>query len=461
MRRRELLAAGVAPAFAQLPAGDYRNVILLIGDDHSPIAGCYGNKVVQTPNLDRLANQGVRFTQSFCTTASCSASRSVLLTGLLNHSNGQFGHAHQPYNFHTHDHVASVPKLAKAKGAVTGVIGKLHVIPPAVYPWDYQSPGNPTGGSRDVYGMAQEAAAFFRQTNGRPFYLHVGYSDPHRAAKGFANEATYPNVKKRVYSPADVIVPPFLPDRPEVRAELAEYYQAIDRMDQGIGFLLEALDKSGRAKDTLIIYLGDNGLPFPGAKASCYDTGLSVPLIISGPGIKGVGAPNDTLVAWTDIAPTVLDWMRVPGPDYPLHGKSLVPMLFEDRPFGRDEILFSHTFHELSNYYPFRGIRTRKYKYIRFLYPELTMPLPSDLFASPTWQGIQSRKDASMGVRQTESVFHHSAEELYDVEADPYETRNLAGSERVAKTLPELRGKVISMRQATKDPWFVPGQGLG
>ena len=463
LNRRHFLGASAASAFAQAPKGDHRSVLVLIGDDHSPVAGCYGNPIISTPNLDRLAKQGVRFSRSYCTTASCSASRSVVLTGLHNHANGQFGHAHAPHNFHTHEWVHSIPRLATAQGFATGVVGKLHVLPPSVYPWDYESPGGPQGGPRDVYGVAQKVAEFLKTIGSRPFYLHVGFTDPHRGAGpgGFANNRNYPNVKKTVYSPADVIVPPFLPDSPEVRKELAEYYQATTRLDQGIGFVLEALHNSGRAKDTLIIYLGDNGLPFPGAKASFYDSGLACPIVISSPDIQKRGLTCSALVHFPDILPTAIQWMGIPGPSYPLHGRSLLPILEEESPAGRDEIFFSHTFHEINNYYPMRGIRTRRYKYIRFLYPELEMPMPSDLFDSPTWQSIRRGNLPMMGLRKTAAVLRHRHEELYDLEKDPWETTDLSISPSHAGILKELRAKVQQFRQDTKDPWWIVDQQRG
>src|SRR5262249_34764622 len=285
INRRTFLGGSAASALAAPPGGNFRSVLLLIADDHSPIAGCYGNPVIHTPNMDRLARRGVIFTNAYCTTASCSASRSVILTGLHNHANGQFGHAHDPHNFHTHDHVQSIPRLAKAQGFATSVIGKLHVLPPAVYPWDYEPPPAPEGGNRNVYGMARQAREFFKKIGSQPFYLHVGFGDPHRAGdhSRFANDREYPRVERKIYSPADVIVPPFLPDRPEVRRELAEYYQSISRLDQGVGFFLEALENAGRAKDTLVVYMSDHGMPFPGAKGSFYDSGLAGPLIVAAP----------------------------------------------------------------------------------------------------------------------------------------------------------------------------------
>ncbi len=461
MNRRQFLGSPAAAALAQTPKGDYRSVLLLIAHDHSPIARCYGNPVIATPNMDRLAREGVRFSHAFCTTPSCSASRSVVLTGLHNHTNGQFGHAQMPYNFHTHLDAPWIPKVARAHGVATGVIGKLHVLPPEVYPWEFESPGGakplPT---RDVHGMAQEATRFFNSIGGRPFYLHIGFGDPHRAGKGFANERAYPNVKKNVYSPADVIVPPFLSDTPEVRAELAEYYQSIDRLDQGVGFLLDALEKSGRAKDTLVIYMSDHGMPFPGAKGSPYDSGLACPLIVSTPEMKRRGLVNNALTHWPDIAPTVLEWMRLPLPEE-RHGRSLLPILEQESPAGRDEFFYSHSFHEINNYYPVRGIRTRTHKYLRVLYPELEMPIPSDLYASTTWRGVRKRRDAMMGQRRTAAVLHHAKEELYDVERDPNETINIAERVDSAATLARLREQVRKFRSETRDPWFIEDQGLG
>ncbi len=460
LNRRQFLAS--APALTQAHKPEARSVMVVIGDDHSPVAGCYGNPVVSTPHLDRLARQGTHFTHAFCTTASCSASRSVILTGLQNHSNGQFGHAHDVHNLHTFQWVQSIPRLAKARGLLTGVIGKLHVNPPSVYTFDHVSPGGKQGGPRDVHGMGQRVAEFLQQAAGRPFYLHVGFTDPHRGGPGaFGNGRDYPSVTRKVYSPADVVVPPFLPDVPEVRQELAEYYQSTSRLDQGIGFVLDALEKSGRARDTLVIYVGDNGMPFPGAKGSCYDSGLNCPLIVSSPAARRRGLASNALVNFTSILPTAIEWMGIPPPDYPLHGPSLLPILEQESPAGFDEIFFSHTFHEINNYYPFRGIRARRYKYLRFLYPELEMPLPSDLFASPTWQAVRRNRLARMGLRNTSAVMHHHHEELYDLETDPWETTNLAKSPAHAAILKGLRDKVQRFRRQSKDPWWIVDEQRG
>ena len=454
--RRQFLGAAAAPALLNAQTGrPFRSVMCLIADDQSAIAGCYGNPVIRTPNMDRMAREGVRFTHAYATTPSCSASRSVILSGLHNHANGQFGHAHLPANFHTHPQVQSIPRILKAQGFRTGVVGKLHVQPADVYPWDYEQPAN--FGNRDVWDMGRKVREFLQQSDGRPFYLHVGFSDPHRAGGpgGFANHRDYPNVQAREYSPADVEVPDFLPDRPEVRAELAQYYQSIDRLDQGYGFCLDALEEAGRLDDTLVLCFSDHGMPFPGAKASPYDSGLHVPFLAMAPGQRRKGHTNDAMIGLADVAPTVIDWCGAQMPEnYAFHGRSIAPLLEREDAGGRDEHFYSHTFHEIVNFFPWRGVRTRRYKYTKFLYPELEMPLPSDLWGSPTWQGVRSRQAKSVGLRRAQNMLRHAPEELYDIEADPMETTNLAGSSRHQGVLAELREKVTEFRHETGDPWL-------
>jgi len=431
----------------------HKSVLMLVADDQGLDLGCYGNPVIQTPNLDRLAADGVRFTHAFATVASCSASRSVILTGLYNHTNGQFGHAHDPANLQTHPWVRSIPRLLQDAGYATGVIGKLHVNPPAVYPWDYQS-GDSLGGNRDVAAMARQAREFFQKHAGRPFYLHVGYSDPHRAAQGFANDRDYPGIRKVTYDPAKVRVPAHLPDQPEVRKELAEHYQAISRLDQGVGLILDALRDTGREGDTLVIYVSDNGIPFAGAKTGLYDAGVRLPLLVRSPGRKGGGRLNHAMVNWADLAPTILEWTGAPAPaGYKLPGRSFLPILEQENAPGWDQVFLSHTFHEITMYYPMRGVRTRRYKFIRNLVPDIEFPHASDLFESPTWQGIMRRGDTMMGIRTVAGYLRRTPEELYDLEVDPHEVRNLARDPEHQKIVEDLRGRVEQFRIRTNDPW--------
>jgi len=349
------------------------------------------------------------------------------------------------------DWVKPLPALLKSNGYATGVIGKLHVGPRSSFPLDFF----PRVNSRNVYQMAKRAGEFFNQSREKPLFLLVGYSDPHRAGKGFANERDYPGIKKITYSPSDVTVPYFLPDCPEVRGELAEQYQAVSRMDQGVGLVIEELKKSGRYDDTLIIYISDNGIPFPGAKTTLYDPGVHLPMIVQSPTLGKGGVVNDAMVSFVDVTQTILDWTRTPPPDSPLHGRSFLGILGEEHPKGWDRIFVSHTFHEITMYYPTRGIRTRRFKYLNNLFPELEFPPASDLYASASWQAILRRKDGMMGKRSVKAYLHRDREELYDLSNDPEELKNVAGDPSYGTVLEEMRRELLAFRRGTKDPWLI------
>lgn len=432
-----------------------RNILLVVVDDQGYQAGCYGDRVARTPNLDALAAEGTRFTHAFCTSASCSASRSVILTGLQNHANGQYGHQHSFHNFHTFEWVRSLPVLLRQAGYRTCSIGKYHVQPREVYDFEFYFNKGIPGGSRNPVGMAENARAFLRADDDRPFFLYFCTSDPHRAGKGFAAERDFPGVRRVSFEPRDVPVPPWLPDLPETRSELAAYYSAIARLDQGLGRLMDVLRETGHWDDTLVLYLSDNGPPWPGAKTTLYEPGIRLPLVVRSPHQKRRGLACDAMVTWADLAPTLLEWAGAKGPDYPLHGRSFLPVLEEEHPGGWDEVYASHTFHEITMYYPMRAVRTRRHKYILNLAHQLPYPFASDLYASATWQAVLRRDAEMFGQRSVESYLHRPRHEAYDLEADPHESENLAGQPRHAETLAGLQEKLRAWQEKTKDPWVV------
>jgi N-sulfoglucosamine sulfohydrolase len=444
MQRREFLASlGGAPALLG-QARVSKNVLLLIADDLGLHTGAYGDKTARTPHLDKLAAEGVRFTNAYCTTASCSASRSVIHSGLHNHANGQYGHAHDFHHFAYLPPVRPVSSLLKDAGYRTGVIGKMHVNPIERFRWDLNS----QAGGRDVTGMAERARKFIADSAGSPWFLQMGYEDPHRAAKGFAN-GDYKGVRRERFDPGAVNVPGFLPDNAATRGELAEYYEASSRLDQGIGCMLDVLREAGQLENTLVIFLSDNGMPFPNAKTTLYDSGARLPLIVRAPDGRR-GAVDEGFVSWTDITPTILEFTGAKGPAYPLHGQSFL------NGAKRDRVYFSHTFHEITMYYPVRGMRTRQYKYLLNLFPELSFPFASDLFASEMWQSVRrAGPNATVGRRPVESYLHRAPEELYDVSADPLEVRNLANSPQHRAVLEQMRAEVLRFRKDTADGWLI------
>jgi N-sulfoglucosamine sulfohydrolase len=442
---------GIAPTDLprESPPPPPRNVVLIVADDLGRTLGCYGDPVARTPRVDELARRGTRFTDAYATVASCSASRAVIYTGLYTHTNGQFGHAHAPAELHTHANVQGLPKILKAAGYRSGIVGKFHVLPEEVYPFDVQLSFN-----RAVEPLNQHVRRFFSESSDQPFLLVVGFQDPHRSGKGFGNETIRDDADEVRYNPGDLPVPPFLPDRPEVRDELAEYYQATSRMDRGVGLILDALRESGRQDETLVIFLSDNGIPFPGAKTTLYDPGVRLPLIVASPSQQRRGVVNRAMVSWIDIVPTILDWAGVKAP-YPLPGRSILPILEQDDPAGWDVVHGSFVFHEITNYYPMRMIRTRTHKLIRNLAHPLDFPFASDLYASKTWQGVLKRGDRMYGARTVENYVRRPVEELYDLRNDPNETRNLAADPASAEVLKDLRARLRAWQRDTQDPWIV------
>jgi N-sulfoglucosamine sulfohydrolase len=456
MRTALLAVLGLSLLTSPLSAAEpaRRNVLFLIADDLGLDLGCYGNTKIKTPNLDALAKRGVRFSHAFATVSSCSPSRACLYTGLYTHTSGQYGLAHDGHNFHTKDNVKSLPGLLKAAGYRTGILGKIHVVPQSVYPWDAEITKG-IGGNRSVAEMAKQARKFIDDAGDKPFCLVVGYSDPHRSARNFGNENAYPGVVETKYDPKEVELPFFVPDRPEARQDLAEYYQSTTRLDQGIGLMLDELKKSGHAEDTLILFLSDNGIPWPGAKTTLYDPGLHLPLIVSSPAQKNRGLTNPNLVSYVDVLPTILDWAKVKAPAV-LPGRSLLPILEEEKLLPDWQTIYgSHQFHEVTMYYPMRMVRTPRYKYILNLANRLEFPFASDLYGSATWQGVVKRGDKQFGERDVASYVNRPREELFDLEKDPHELKNVAGDPAYAKTLTDLRENVHEWRKKTNDPWLV------
>jgi N-sulfoglucosamine sulfohydrolase len=222
-----------------------------------------------------------------------------------------------------------------------------------------------------------------------------------------------------------------------------------------VGRLIHALKAAAHLDDTLIIFLSDNGPPFPGAKTNLYDSGTRLPLIVRSPDQKTRGVVSQALVDWTCLTPTVLEFTGTKPPAYPLHGRSLLPILDNPEPREWDEIYQSHSFHEVTMYYPMRSIRTRKFRYILNLAHELPYPFASDLFESPTWQASLNRQDMQYGSRTVDAYVHRPRKELYDIQTDPQELVNLAGRPEYAQALAELQEKLIAWQVQTRDPWLI------
>ncbi|MBI3821431.1 MAG: sulfatase [Planctomycetes bacterium] len=431
--------------------GKAKNVVLIIADDLGMQLGCYGDPAIQSPNIDGLAKKGVRFAKAYASVSSCSPSRASVLSGLYTHQNGMYGLQHPPHSQQCHKWVQGLPNLLRNLGYFTGIVGKFHVGPDASFQFQRLMLNTK---QRDVAFMAQQAKDFIKESDKKPFFLVVGYQDPHRAKEGFGNEVFAKDPKEVKVDPKKVVVPYHLPDNDEVRKDLAEFYQSIQRMDRGVGMLLEVLRELGQLDDTLIIFISDNGIPFPGAKTTLYNAGIHLPMIVAGPGVPA-GKTNNGLVSFIDIAPTILDFTKADGPKYKLPGRSLMPIVNDDNPKGWDTVFGSHQMHEITMMYPMRTIVTPKYKLIANLDHAKEYPQASDLWGSPSWQSIRKTKGTMLGQRSVAAFLNRPREELYDLTTDPNELKNLASDPVHAKALTELRQRLRDWQQATADPWAI------
>mgnify|MGYP000215202419 CR=1 FL=1 len=477
-----------------LPAIAKPNIILFITDDQSPIAGCYGSELIQTPHLDQLAAEGTLFTHAYATTASCSASRSVILTGLHNHANGQFGHTHHYHKFETFKNCASLslPNQLKSLGYRTAHIGKYHVAPESVYSYDHFL--KEVGGGHNTPAWIKSCKPLFEEESDAPFFLTFWTHDPHRGGgevksapeelkpNRFGNPPVgrqYGGTEEVVYDPAEVPVPEWLPDTIECRREIAQYYQSCTRTDKALGALVAALKEAGEYDNTMIIFTADHGMAFPGAKTTVYEAGLHVPFVVRLPGAAKVGVVNDAMISHADITPTLLDaaggydadknapktllpYVKVgrgenAGPKFSrYHGHSWLSLVGTTDTGGRNEHLGSHTFHEIQMYYPMRSLRDRRYKLIWNIASPLPYPFASDLWVASTWQAqFRKGKDANYGNRSVDSYIHRPAFELYDLETDPAESKNLADDPAQAERLGSMKDRLKAAQKATEDPWVM------
>jgi N-sulfoglucosamine sulfohydrolase len=453
-------ARGAEPRAGERPP----NLVLVVADDLGLTLGCYGDRVAHTPSLDRLAAEGVRFTQAFCTTASCSPSRSVLLTGLHNHANGMYGLEHAEHHFRSLESVPTLPRLLHQAGYHTLRIGKFHVGPEPTYHFDeVLRPGQ--GGDRNGATMADQVDAFLDRHGDQPFFLLFASTDPHRSGSvgtnspnrpnRFGNGPDYRGITERTYQATVVAVPRFLPDTAACREELAEYYQSVARFDQGVGRLVDVLRKHGAYDRTVLVMLSDNGIPWPGAKTTLYDPGMHLPLIVRTPDPALRGRVNHALVSWVDVTPTLLDFAGALTRTNHFQGRSFRGVLGQERPAGWDHVFGSHTFHEVTMYYPMRAVRTPTHKLILNLAHPLAFPFASDLHDSATWQDTLDRHAERYGERSVEAYINRPRWELYDLVSDPGEVRNLADEPSSAALRQSLEAELREFQRRTGDPWIV------
>lgn len=472
-------------------AASVRNVLVIVADDAGFESPIYNNLICKTPNLKMLAKRSVIFNKAFTSVSSCSPSRSTILSGLPQHQNGMYGLHHSVHHFNSFDEVHSLPLILHNAGIRTGIIGKKHIGPEYVYPFDYSETEENHSilqVGRNITYIRKLVRKFLRKDSTQPFFLYIGFHDPHRCGHshpelgafcekfgdGFTNgTGVIPDWKPVYYNPEEVKVPYFVPDTPAVRKDIAAQYTTISRLDQGIGLVLQELSLAGHLNDTLILYTSDNGIPFPNGRTNLFDPGLAEPLLISSPRHKERwGKTSDSLVSLLDIVPTVLDWFQLPYPNYhllkkpvTLTGHSLLPLLSHPQTRKDPPAVFaSHNLHEVTMYYPMRSVRTEQFKLIQNLNYKMPFPIDQDFYISATFQDMLNRTKRQEDLHWSKSLteyYYREQWELYDLHSDPAELTNLARRASHKSIFDSLKHLLYQWQNITNDPWICgPGAVL-
>src|SRR3954451_941204 len=400
------------------------NIVYLHSHDTGRHIQPYGHQV-PTPNIQRLADQGLLFRQAFSAAPVCSGSRAALLTGEYSHTNGMLGLAHRGYRLADYDHHL-VHTLHQA-GYTSVPIGEQHLSSdPQELGYDRVVEIDSTHAD----AIAPAVARVLRDGVSQPFFLSVGFFETHR------DYFEPSSVRDALYS----LPPANLPDTPQTRRDMAAYKASARSLDQGVGAVLNALDEHDLSEDTLVILSTDHGLAFPGAKATLTDRGIGVLLIVRGPGGFHGGRVSDALVSQVDLYPTICEEAGITTPDW-VRGRSLLPLVRREIGEVNDAVFAEITFH--AAYEPQRAIRTERYKYIRRFDNGHEGPVLANIDDSPSKTYLLAHGLADRAV---------AGEELYDLVFDPLELDNLAADPAHARALGELRERLRAWMADTGDP---------
>ncbi len=409
------------------------NIVEIIWHDLGDWLSCYKDDPIPSCSLDAMAEEGVVFDNCFCTAPQCSPSRSSIMTGRYPHSNGMMGLAHRGWGYNKGE--KDLPHLLTQVGYCTYLFGHQHE-------YNYEDEAKMAQmGYQHIYcqtslcqqachQVAEMACRFFEEEarHSQPFFVSIGFTEVHR------NYGTQydPDILDKI------TVPGFLPDLEIVRKDIATFYQTIKEADEATSRILKAIKKSGVEENTLVFFTTDHGPEFPRAKMTLYDPGIKVALIMKYPESLKPGRRVKELISNVDIFPTILEAIGIPIPEN-VQGRSFWSLLLGGEYEPRQQIYAELTWQPL--YDPMRAVRTRRYKYIRNFQPGWPI-----LMGGPPAQRY--------GAEVIEKFYSYPRpeEELYDLEADPWERDNLAGKEEYQEVRAKLRDCLASFLEETDDP---------
>jgi len=407
------------------------NFVLILSDDHGAAdSGAYGNNRIQTPNLDKLARQGIRFDAAFATAAICTPSRSSLYTGLYPMRHG----AHRNHT-EVFEGTLSLPHYFEPMGYQVHLAGKTHIGPSDAFPFSKVSASGSLFSAKTIDNYLPAMEDVFN--SGQPFLLVVATSLPHTLIVG----EPYPESDR--YNADDIELPPYLVNTKETRQNRAGYYELVTQLDSEVGKVVTALDTSAAADNTVVIYASDHGAGFAFEKWTNYDAGIRVPLIVRLPQQTLAGHNSEALVSLVDVLPTMLALANADAPAN-IDGRSFAAVLKDPSRKHRDYVFATHTTLGIRNAkdaMPIRAIRNARFKYIRNLNPEGTLSnnvTEQTQSAWPSWVQAAMNGD-TFAASRINAYQHRPAEELYSLEADPFELNNVINNPGYRSMLPNLR----------------------
>jgi arylsulfatase A-like enzyme len=438
MKKKLFLLASVCLFYyTTSKAKEKPNIVLIIADDVSfDDMGCYGNKVVKTPNIDRLAKEGMRFDNAFLVASSSSPSRCCIVTGKYPHSTGA-AELHTPLP----ETEIPFPLLLREHDYYTAQAGKWHMGPSVYRAFDRYTDNN--GYDNGDGGELNWVRFLKERKQDKPFFLWLASYDAHRpwGADDFFIS----------YDPDEVEVPLYFADTPETRGDIVSYYNEIARFDYYVGEVRKELERQGVFDNTILIIMADNGRPFPRCKTRVYDSGMKTPFIVSWPkGMKHKGSVSNSLISSIDIAPTLLELAGVEIPN-DIQGLSFSAILENPSAEIRNVVYAEHNWHDYEAYE--RMVRTKDYLYVFNGRPNLPNGGPADSKQSPTQKSLNRVRDQGMLTAAQADIFitPRPAEEFYDLSKDSLQIINVASHPRYQKQLTEFRRLFRNWQQETGD----------
>ncbi|MET0394649.1 MAG: sulfatase [Chitinophagaceae bacterium] len=436
------------------PAAKKLNVLFFTADDLDRNSlGCYGAVVPDvSPNLDRFARQAMLFKKAYVNSSWCVPSRRIFATGLYIHNNGPG----EPWTMRGPAKTPLIMEVLRSHNYAVGIMGKVgHSTPKNNFEWDYtvHPEGLGDGRSPQQYYLHTKAFIDSCKKSGKPFYLMVNSHDPHRPffdpALPLQGGAEKPS---RIYRPDEITVPGFVPDLPLVRKELSCYYNSTRRLDDTFGKVMQALEESGEAENTLIIFLSDNGIAIPFAKCNAYEASNRTPLIIKWPGVTVPGSVNDQdYVPTIDFYPTVLDALDIPSP-LQTDGQSFLSLLKREAHTGRNAVYTEVNYKSGGEPVPMRGIINASFSYIFNAWSDGKRIYRNNNEGLTLEAMQQAAKTDNVIAARVKTLFYREPEELYDLQKDPHSLHNLIHDPQYLAQANAFRSEMTAWMQKNHDP---------